>query len=170
MPELRETTLPFPVALVAAIPALRRTARALVRCPDRAEDITQEALLRVWARMRDGEEIAAPLAYLRATARNLARRPPRLDPAEAASPESTPPCAEDRLACRAVMAALAALPPEQAALLTSAALGEGTVAEIAIATGLPPGTVASRVSRARARLRRDLGLPETRPVGALLDR
>lgn len=157
-------------ALMGHMPALMRAALALVRSRDCAEDLAQEALLRVWARMRSGEPIGELRPYLLATLRNLARRPPRPIPAEAASPDTAPDRAPDRLACREVLAALAELPSEQAGLLALAAIGGGTVAELAAETGLPPGTVASRVSRARARLRARLDLPEAAPVAALLGR
>jgi RNA polymerase sigma-70 factor (ECF subfamily) len=157
-------------ALAAELPALLRAARALVRSRDGAEDLVQEALLRVWTRMRAGGEIEALRPYLRTTLRNLARRPASLAPAEAAAPEATPPGAADRIACREVLAALAELPPDQAQLLARAALGAATMADLAAETGLPPGTVASRLSRARARLRARFDLPEDGPVAALLER
>lgn len=167
------TPLPCPratQALTDLIPVLMRTALALTRSRDRAEDLAQEALLRVWTRLRDGEEIGDLRPYLLATLRNLARRPPRLAPAEAAAPESAPGAAADRLACGEVMAALSALPPDQLRLLTRAAIDAATTAELAAETGLPPGTVASRLSRARARLRARLDLPDADPVAALLER
>ena len=157
-------------ALVGLIPDLRRAARAIVRDPDRAEDLAQEALLRVWARLRDGGSVGELRPYLMTTLRNLARRPPRLAPAEAAAPESTEPAAAGRIAVREVAAALAEMPPDQARLLLAAASGAGTIAEIAAGAGLPPGTVPSRVSRARARLRAAFDLPEDAPVAALLSR
>ncbi|MDH3264511.1 MAG: sigma-70 family RNA polymerase sigma factor [Paracoccaceae bacterium] len=157
-------------ALTDLIPALLRAALALTRSGDHAEDLAQEALLRVWTRMHDGEEIGDLRPYALTTLRNLARRPPRLAPAEAAAPEATPSAAPDRIACREVIDALSALPPDQGRLLTRAAFGAATMAELAAETGLPPGTVASRLSRARARLRARLDLPETGPVAALLER
>ncbi len=157
-------------ALARLRPDLLRAARAIARCPDRAEDLAQEALLRVWIRLVAGERIDDLRPYLLTTLRNLARRPPRLLPAELAAPEAAPGNASDRMACREVIAAMGALPAGQATLLAEAALGDGTVAELAARAGLPPGTVASRVSRARASLRARFDLPEAAPVTALLDR
>ncbi|MCU0911095.1 MAG: sigma-70 family RNA polymerase sigma factor [Rhodobacteraceae bacterium] len=154
--------------LVGLIPDLRRAARAIVRDPDLAEDLVQEALLRVWTRLREGGVVDDLRPYLMTTLRNLARRPPRLAPAEAAAPETTEPAAAGRIAVREVAAALAAMPPDQARLLLAAASGAGTLAQIAAEAGLPPGTVASRVWRARARLRAAFDLPEDAPVAALL--
>jgi RNA polymerase sigma-70 factor (ECF subfamily) len=152
------------------MPVLLGTAYALTGSRDRAEDLAQDALLRVWARLRAGEEIAELRPYLFATLRNLARRPPRLAPAEAAAPDTAAHAAPDRIACREVLAALADLPPDQSRLLARAALGQQSLAEIAAECGLPAGTIASRLSRARARLRRRLDLPAASPVSALLDR
>jgi len=159
-----------PHLLTTHMPALMRTALAVTRSRDRAEDLAQEALLRVWVRLRAGEEIDDLRPYLLTTLRNLARRPPRMAPAEAASPEAAPGEASDRIACAEVIAAIDALPPEQARLLNRTALDDATIAEIAAEAGLPIGTVASRVSRARARLRAELGLGVRDPVGDLLDR
>ncbi len=167
------TPLPCPhaaQALTDLIPSLMRTAMALTRSRDRAEDLAQEALLRVWTRLREGETIGDLRPYLLTTLRNLARRPPRLAPAEAAAPESAPNAAPDRIACREVIAALSTLPPDQGRLLSRVVLDAVTIAELAAETGLPPGTVASRLSRARARLRARLDLPEGDPVAALLER
>lgn len=146
------------------------TALALTRSRDRAEDLVQEALLRVWARMSSGEQIDDLRPYLMTTVRNLAKRPPRLAPVEAAPPEAADGHASDRLACAEVIAAIETLPQDQAHLLNRTAFENATIAEIAAETGLPEGTVASRVSRARARLRAKLGLKDTLPLSDLLDR
>lgn len=156
-------------ALTALIPDARRTARAILRNGDLAEDVVQEALLRVWARLNAGVPIGDLRPYLMTTVRNLARRPRPLAPAEAAPPEAAPGGAHDRIACTEVLAALTHLPRDQARLLTVTALNGATLAELAETTGLPPGTVASRVSRARARLRAQFGLSEKRTVSDLLD-
>jgi RNA polymerase sigma-70 factor (ECF subfamily) len=171
--EATMTPLPCPQlaqALTDLIPALMRAALALTRSRDRAEDLAQEALLRVWTRLREGEAIGDLRPYLLTTLRNLARRPPRLAPAEAAAPETAPNAAPDRIACREVIAALSALPPDQGRLLSRVVLDAATIAELAAETGLPPGTVASRLSRARARLRARLDLPDGDPVAAILER
>ncbi|MCX7645982.1 MAG: sigma-70 family RNA polymerase sigma factor [Rhodobacteraceae bacterium] len=158
-----------PAELTALIPDLERAARAISRRGGEAEDLAQEALLRVWARLASGAAVEDLRPYLLTTLRNLARRPPRLPPAEAAPPEATPPEAAGRIAVREVAEALRSLPAEQARLLVAAAAGTRTLAELAEETGVPPGTVASRVARARARLRAAVDLPEHAPVSALLD-
>lgn len=158
------------LALVALMPDLRRAARAVTRDPSQADDLAQEALLRVWARLCEGGSVGELRPYLMTTLRNLARRPARPAPAEAASPEAIEPVAAGRIAVREVAAAMADLPGEQLQVLIAAATGGGTLAEIAAEAGIAPGTAASRVSRARARLRAAFDLPEDAPVAALLGR
>lgn len=155
--------------LTMHIPALMRAARAITRSLDLAEDLAQEALLRVWAKLKDGEQIDDLRPYLLTTLRNLARRPARLAPVEAAGPETTDGAAADRVALNEVMSALKNLPHEQSELLRRAAFWEDTMAEISEETGIPCGTVASRISRARARLKEELHLPPTAALTELLD-
>ena len=73
------------------------------------------------------------------------------------------------LALREVMQAIAALPPAQAELLRLLATTGADYADLARQTGLPLGTVTSRLSRARARLRAAVDLPENAPVTTLFD-
>jgi RNA polymerase sigma factor (sigma-70 family) len=56
-----------------------------------------------------------------------------------------------------IVSALSRLRPEERDVLLLYALGDLTYAEIAVALGIPTGTVRSRLSRARAVLQRSLG-------------
>ncbi|WP_420011596.1 sigma factor-like helix-turn-helix DNA-binding protein [Tateyamaria sp.] len=58
-----------------------------------------------------------------------------------------------RLDCADTLAAIAALPQPQRRLLELVIAGETSPRAIALATGLPLGTVMSRLARARAKLR-----------------
>ena len=143
--------------LVPLMPDLARLTRRLARDPAHAEDLAQEALVRVWARMAEGGTIADLRPYLMEAARNLARRPGRryLALEEAPEPVSLPE-AEGRLALRDVACAMARLPAGEARLLIAvAARGEGYAA-LAEAEGVTIGAVMSRIARARARLRTDI--------------
>ena len=147
----------------AALPQLRRLARALTKDPARAEDLVQEAFLRVWSRLAEGAEIDSLAPYLKETLRNLARRPDaRTAPAgEPLSEVAEPAVAPDsilRLTLDEVAEALAELPAEEARLFSHLIAGE-EVERIARLEALPRGTVMSRIARARARLRRrcDIG-------------
>jgi RNA polymerase sigma-70 factor (ECF subfamily) len=75
------------------------------------------------------------------------------------------PQASDRLEIRDLDAALQALPEEQRAVLLLVGLEQMTYEETANVLEVPIGTVMSRLSRGRERLRRLLqGLPDTTPL------
>lgn len=157
-------------ALIALMPALARRCRRLTRDPAAAEDLAQEALLRVWAQIRAGAAIDDLAPYLMTAARNLARRPgPALQPldgVEAAVAAEGP----RRVMLREVADQLAALAPADRRILLCQALQGASYAEIAAAEGLAIGTVMSRLARARARLRAGCGLPPRGPAAlGLLD-
>ncbi|MDY6858016.1 MAG: RNA polymerase sigma factor [Pseudomonadota bacterium] len=160
--------------LTALIPELRHLARVLTRNRDTADDLAQEALLCVWARIAAGEDIQTLRPYLMTTLRNAHRRTRHRDSDvtlgddDAALP-AQPAEAPGRLALREVMQAIAALPPAQAELLRLLATTGADYADLARQTGLPLGTVTSRLSRARARLRAAVDLPENAPVTTLFD-
>lgn len=146
-----------PVPLVTLIPDLRRLARRLVRDPEAAEDLVQEALLRVWTRMARGSGIDDLKPYLMTAARNIARRPARAGLPLSDVPEpSAPPEAPRRLVLREVAAALARLPEAEQRLILRHVAGGESYAEIAASERLPIGTVMSRLARGRERLRQVL--------------
>lgn len=154
-------------ALVALLPDLARLSRRLSRDRMQAEDLAQEAAARVWAQIVGGAAIDDLRPYLMTAARNLARRPylPPL-PLEDVPEPSAPADAPRRMIAREVLTALARLPRAEARLLALMAEDETTYAEIACDTGIPIGTVMSRISRARAHLRAECGLPPRGPVAA----
>lgn len=156
--------------LTALIPALSRLARILAPTPDMAEDMTQDALLRVWARLEKGAEIDDLRPYLMTTLRNASTKPPQQDQelTEQNTP-SHPAEVWDRFACTDVSDAIGRLPDDQADLLRPLALHGTTYAELAKTFDLPIGTVMSRISRARAQLRADLNLPKSSAVETLLE-
>jgi len=155
--------------LTDLMPALLRLARILAPTPDMAEDMAQEALLRVWARLKNGGEIEDLRPYLMTTLRNASTRPAQQD--QELTEQNTPSQPAEiwsRFACVDVNSAIGRLPDDQADLLRMAALQGNSYAQIAKAFDLPIGTVMSRISRARAQLRADLNLPKSRAVETLL--
>ncbi len=159
-----------PHDLTTLIPALQRLARILAPTPDQAEDMAQDALLRVWARLKKGGEIDDLRPYLMTTLRNASTRPPVQD--QELTDQNTPSHpAEiwDRFACSDVSRAISRLPDDQASLLRPLVLQGRSYADLAKAFDLPIGTVMSRISRARAQLRTDLELPKTYAVETLLE-
>lgn len=95
------------------LPRLRTLVRRIVRSPADAEDIAQDAFLRVWCAMEEGH-VRSPSAVLFKTARNLAlnhirNRRSRAEPASDADFVSDAPTAEEQMireenlqACRQV--------------------------------------------------------------------
>lgn len=153
-----------PSELGALYPPLTRAARKLA--PDRAEDLVQDTLLAVLKRQSKGTEIDNLQAYCRRTLVNLAHSP--ASPAATADePDQLAAPPRAHLELRYVLVAVRSLPPEQRRLLCLC-LNGATYSEIGGATGLAPGTVMSRLSRARSHLRQKLGLPARHAVDALL--
>ena len=161
-----------PEPLVDILPKLRRRARRLTDSADAADDLVQEAALRVWARLQAGEDIADVTAYGMTALSNLARqrwrdRKPTSEITETTL--TTPAAGPAHLACRDIREAISNLPAGQAEMMTLILIGEQSPAELARHTGLPIGTVNSRLARARASLRNDIGLERNTSVVTLLE-
>lgn len=152
--------------------SLHRRARRLTSCPHEAADLAQETALKVWQRGIDGAPIDNTQAYAMTALRNLARtrwrdRKPWDELQD--NTATTPPEAPRRIACAELRAAMVRLPAPQAELMHLVAEGETSPAQLARITGLPLGTVMSRLARARVTLRADMGLGKTAPSDALYD-
>jgi RNA polymerase sigma-70 factor, ECF subfamily len=139
----------------------------IVRAHDVADDVSQEAFVRAW-RSLDGFETGRPFApWVCRIAANLAInhvRSPRareegLPEGHAETPAADPgPLGSvlDAEAGRVLDAAVAALPAEQRAVFVLRAVEEMSYDAIAEALSLSPGTVMSRLFRAREKLARAL--------------
>lgn len=161
------------IALVQPlIPALRRYARALLREREDADDLVQDVLERALLRWHQRQPGASVRAWLFTILHNLAmdrlrqRARRGLDPIEAA-PETrlaTPAGQEAGIEHRDILGQIARLPEEQRSVLLLIGVEELSYAETAAVLGIPQGTVMSRLSRARERLRRimeegEIGVP-----------
>lgn len=144
-----------PCPLVALIPMLTRRARRLTRSASAAEDLVQDTLLSLCQRLAEGGAIDDLPAYAMRTLSNRARRAWGQATTDELEEDHalTQPDALIRLDCADTLAAIAHLPPPQRALMDLVVAGETSPPALARATGLPLGTVMSRLSRARARLR-----------------
>ena len=142
------------------IPSLRRYAYALVRNHDAADDLVQDTLERAlsrWSlRRTDGDLRAWLFTILRnlhlSAERQRQRRGPHLD-VDAISPPGTAATQEAGLEMQDVLAALDQLPEEQKSLLLLVGVEDLSYDDAARVLGVPPGTVMSRLSRGRQRLR-----------------
>lgn len=159
--------LPQP-ELVAAIPRLRRYARVLTGEATRADDLVQETLARAWEKRRlwaAGSDLRAWLFTImhnvfvnqRAMARRDAQSLSLDDEDNGIARElAVRPEPHLRVELAEIVRALDRLPTEQREVLVLAAVEELRYEEIANVLAIPIGTVMSRLSRARDKLRRAL--------------
>lgn len=156
--------------IVELIPRLRRYARALAGDRARADDLVQDTLERAWNKFhlwRPGSDLRAWLftvmhnVYVNQV--RASRDHAMLDDEGAEMAVAGTQGAS--LEIRDLERALAMLPAEQREVLLLVALEDMSYAEVAGALGIPIGTVMSRLSRAREKLR---GLMHGTPVVARL--
>jgi RNA polymerase sigma-70 factor (ECF subfamily) len=169
-PFVNDAALPHP-ELVAAIPRLRRYARVLTGEATRADDLVQDTLARAWEKRRlwqAGTDLRAwlftvmhnvhvnQLALLRREAANVS-----LDADTTGMAWQLPVRGNqlDRVELLEVVAQMERLPPDQREVLLLAAVEEMRYEEIAAVLAVPIGTVMSRLSRARDKLRRLVAEP-----------
>ena len=144
--------------LVELIPRLRRYARALVGDRATADDLVQDTLERAWAKLhlyRRGTDLRAWLFTVMHNVHvNRIRATRAVEPLEDDMPELAQPQREpDALLVRDLDRAIARLPADQRAVLLLVTLEEMSYEEVARTLGIPIGTVMSRLSRAREKLR-----------------
>lgn len=144
--------------VVEQLPALRRYARVLTGDAWAADDLVQDTLERAcgkWLLWRSGGNLRAWLFTLMHNLYLNQRR--RLRPVEALDAEALAALpGQDGVAGEVRMdldRCLQRLPAEQRAVLLLVSLEDMGYAEVARVLGVPIGTVMSRLSRARARLR-----------------
>jgi RNA polymerase sigma factor (sigma-70 family) len=144
--------------LVDLIPRLRRYARALVGDRATADDLVQDTLERAWAKLhlyRRGTDLRAWLFTVMHNVHvNRVRAARPTDMLEDEMPELAQRAPQgDTLLVRDLDRAIARLPAEQAAVLLLVTLEEMSYEEVSQTLGIPIGTVMSRLSRAREKLR-----------------
>jgi RNA polymerase sigma-70 factor, ECF subfamily len=151
--------------LLAAIPRLRRYARVLTGDVNRADDLVQDTLARAWEKRRlwaAGSDLRAWLFTIMhnvfVNQRALARRDQMrvsLDDGEGSEAWQIPVRAGQytRVELTELIQHVGRLPADQREVLLLAAVEELKYEEIAVALAIPLGTVMSRLSRARAKLR-----------------
>lgn len=170
--------------LVAQIPGLRRYARALTGNAWAADDLVQDTLERAcskWRLWTAGSDLRAWLFTLmhnlfmnqrRSAARQTAAGA-ALDVDELAHMLAAPDAGQDQ--ALDLQRCLLRLPEDQRAVLLLVSLEDMSYEQVARVVGVPLGTVMSRLSRARSRLRELMDKPalapmttgSTKPVSAL---
>lgn len=146
-------------AILTELPRLRRYARAMVGDRAAADDLVQDTLERAWSRFaqwRPGSDLRAWLFGIMHNLRVDQLRRPGLKTLPMDEEEFEVPTRAtqtDRLEVGDLESALARLPEEQRAVLLLVALEEMSYDEVAATLDIPIGTVMSRLSRGRERLR-----------------
>ncbi|MFI1169500.1 SigE family RNA polymerase sigma factor [Streptomyces sp. NPDC020801] len=153
----------FDAFYAAAFPRLTGQLYAFTGDHGEAQDVVQEAFVRAWCQRQDFFADAAPEAWIRTVAMRLAvsrwRRARRwlelvrftTPPEHVAGPEP------ERTA---LVAALRRLPEAQRMAVVLHHLCDLSVEQVASETGVPVGTVKTRLSRGRAALARELDIDE----------
>jgi RNA polymerase sigma-70 factor (ECF subfamily) len=145
--------------LTQHIPRLRRYARALTGDRSAADDLVQDTLERALSRFhlwRHGSDLRA---WLFTIMHNIyvnqvrARARQQQDALEESAADALHAREPDWAEIRAIDDALARLPDEQRSTLLLVGLEQFTYEEAARILGIPVGTVMSRLSRGRERLR-----------------
>jgi RNA polymerase sigma-70 factor, ECF subfamily len=150
------------------IPRLQRYARSLTQDVSRADDLVQSCLVRALSK----EHLWQPGTDLRAwlftilhnqhvnDVRRLVREGIVVSVEDIASNLAAAPSAAAALELRDLEEAIAVLPREQREVILLAGREGKRYDEIAAILRVPVGTVRSRLSRARARLRELMGMEE----------
>jgi RNA polymerase sigma-70 factor, ECF subfamily len=146
----------FRQGIEAAVPALRRYARALTRNRELADDLVQDTLVRALRseHLFHGGDIRSWLYTIltnlnRNRLRALARRP-ALQPIE---DNDAPEVARPEAGARDIERALASLVEDQRSALLLVVLEGLSYREVAQVQGVPIGTVMSRLARARMQIK-----------------
>lgn len=155
------TTKANPFNVIGQLAALRRYARSLVRNPDEAEDLVHDALVRALERKSSFRSGGSPLTWLMSILHNTHidrtrsnRATERRHAAVAELADLVAPAGQEHSVRLAqVRNAFLALPEDQREALHLVAIEELSYQEAADVLNIPVGTLMSRISRARARLR-----------------
>jgi len=146
----------FQQGVEAAVPALRRYARALTRDAELADDLVQDTLVRALRseHLFHGGDIRSWLYTIltnlnRNRLRSLARRPT----ITALDDNDAPDMAGPEAGGRDIERALATLVEDQRAALLLVVLEGLSYREVAQVQGVPIGTVMSRLARARMQIK-----------------
>lgn len=147
--------------VIGQLGVLRRYARSLVRNPAEAEDLVHDALVKAYERrltFRVGGNLRAWLMSILHNThvdrrRSALSRMEREEAAQELADGFAPAGQEDTVRLAQIRRAFGELPEEQREALHLVAIEDLSYQEAADVLGIPVGTLMSRVSRARARLR-----------------
>lgn len=159
-------------------PRLITLSAGICRDRHRAEEIVQEAFIKLWRNPPEGGEVVFP-SWMRRVVTNLSinslqrtRRPGALpeysDDQALRSPRRHEPAPEARETLDRVSRAMDRLDESKRAILMLRAHEQLSYEDIAVHLGVPVGTVMSRLNRARSALleemQKDLKTPDDEPL------
>jgi RNA polymerase sigma-70 factor, ECF subfamily len=155
------------------LPRLRRYARALLKNPDRADDLVQDTIVRALAKSHlwqpDTDLRAWLFTLMHNQYVNFVRKSVREGShcsIEAAYDLGKPASQTDNLMLRDFKRALDALPVEQRSVVLLIGLEGMKYEDVADVLQVPVGTVRSRLSRAREAMRHLMDAPERQSTTA----
>ena len=147
--------------IVDELPRLRRYAQSLTHDPERSSDLVQECAVRAMDNFSKWEPGTNLRSWLMTILHNIfinemLRRRPYLTKTGDVGDRPAPGRQHGRDGLRDVNQALRCLTTDQQEIVWLACVEEREFADIAKQLGIPPGTVRSRLCRAREQLRREL--------------
>jgi RNA polymerase sigma-70 factor, ECF subfamily len=149
--------------IIPYIPNLRRYARALVGDRDGADDLVQDTLERAVRKFhlwRPGDLRAWLFSIMHNVFVNQLKARRIAPEVEIDDSFPAPASSVTRMDLQDMQRALSGLAPEQREVVLLVALEDMSYADVSRALGIPMGTVMSRLSRGRERLRRAMGEPQ----------
>jgi RNA polymerase sigma-70 factor (ECF subfamily) len=162
--------------LISAIPNLRAFAVSLSGNGDRADDLVQETLVKAWSNLASFTEGTNLTAWLFTILRNIYYSEYRKRRRESADPDGlmaaklvSPPSQNAHMDFLDFRQALQKLPLDQREALILVGASGLSYEEAAAICGCAPGTMKSRVNRARNRLAETLSIPKGAPLGDIYE-
>jgi RNA polymerase sigma-70 factor (ECF subfamily) len=155
----------FRTQLAGEIPYLRRFARALCGDAAVADDLVQDCIERALVKGHLYDPARPLRAWLYAVLRNIFISGLRREGSSTIvktiddlvqGEDAVPPAQEDRLSMAQIGKALEMLPAQHREVIVLVGLEEMSYRDVAEITGVPVGTVMSRLSRARSSLKQIL--------------
>jgi RNA polymerase sigma-70 factor (ECF subfamily) len=136
----------------SAYPSVLRTAYFVLHDRGRAEEVTQDAFLRLYERWSQAVRYDHPVAWVRKVAVHAAIRRAERERKQRPTLVLTDRGADDRLPDLDLLDAVAGLPPRQRAAVALYYLEDRPVDEIADLMEISPSTVKQHLFQARGRL------------------
>jgi len=158
--------------IIDHIPHLRRYARALLHDREAADDLVQDCLARAMGRLDQWQPSGTMRSWLFTILHNIhvnqlrkqGRAPDIRSDTDGVEQEPVAGEHDSGLSVRDMTAALGQLPEEQRSTILLIGLEGLSYAETATVTGVPVGTVMSRLARGRERLREIINLDAVPPL------